>query len=148
MGIKFAQYEERSRKYLIGYGVAIVVGGLTAISSNPEGFGIAQLLLAASFVLIAMYMGSRISDDYGEQAFLASELTADEYMALNARLERYPDLRDKIRQLLPESGKVSYADARRMQEIVDSHVPPASPSEQEALEEVRKALYRTTNLEA
>ena len=143
MGITFARYEDHSRKYLLAFGATILIGGLAAISSNPNGFGVAQVLLAAAFVLLLMYAGGRMGDDYRKQDFQASELSVDEYMALSARVERYPDLRDKIRELLPESGKVSYADAERMEPIINAHVPPGSQAEREALEQYRSTLYRS-----
>lgn len=142
MGISFARYEERSRRYLLGYAATIVVGGLAAISSDVDGFGVAQLLLTASFVFIIMYMGGRIGDDYRKQEFLGKEISVDEYMALSARVERYPDLKAKILEMLPESGHLSYADAARMEPIVNAHIPAGSQAEQEALEQYRAALYR------
>ena len=148
MGIKFAHYDERNRKYLYGFGAALVLGGLSAITSNPNGFGLAQLLLAASFVLLIAYSASFINDGYRKQDFLASELSTDEYMALGAWVERYPDLRNKVRDLLPESGKVSYADAEQLQQIINSHVPIGSQTEKEALERYRAALYRVTKGDA
>jgi len=142
MGIRFAQYEERNRKHLYGFWVTLVLGGLSAITSNPNEFGLAQVLLAAAFVLLISCASSRINDDYGKQEFLGSELAADEYLTLGARLERYPDLRAKVRELLPDSRKVTYADAERIEQIVNSHVPLGSQTEKEALEQYRAALYR------
>jgi hypothetical protein len=142
MGIRFAQFAENNRKYLYGFWATVVLGGLSAVTTSPNGFGLAQVLLAAAFVLLIAYASSQINDDYRKQDFLGSELTADEYLALGARLERYPDLRAKVRELLPDSGKVTYEDAERIEQIVNSHVPLGSQTEKEALEQHRSALYR------
>ena len=141
MAIHFARFQAHSNRYGGLFAIALVVGGIAAISSNPNGFGVAQLGLAAAFVLLLTWASSRIGDDYREQAFMATELSPDEYMALNARLERYPDLRGKIKALLPESGLVSYEDAYRMETIVNDSVPGRGELENQARSDYRRALY-------
>jgi len=149
MQIHFARYEAKSQRYLYGYWGALVIGGIAAISTNPDGFGVAQILLAASFVLLVMYAGSQISDDYGKDAFLKQELTGDEYMALSSRLQMYPELRERLRELLPADKHVSYAQAYQIEELINQHAQGArAQRDEEAREQNRKQLLKTLTASA
>ena len=148
MAIRFARFQAHSNRYSGPFAIALVVGGIAPISSNPNGFGIAQMGLAAAFALLLAWASSRIGDDYREQAFMAEELSPDEYMALNARLGRYPDLRGKIKTLLPESGLVSYGDAYRMEAAINDSVPGHGELENQARADYRKALYHAVENDA
>jgi hypothetical protein len=144
MQIHFARYEAKSKRYLYGYWVAIVIGGLAAISSNPDGFGIAQVLLAAAFLALALYASGVISDDYGNGAFLKQEISGDEYMALNSRLQMYPELREQLREHMPEDNHISYSQAFEIERIVNQHAQGARVAQDEdAREHNRKQLLKT-----
>lgn len=131
MQIHFARYESKSKRYLYGYWVALVIGGLAAISSNPNGFGIAQLLLAAAFVLLALYASGLISDNYGEGYFQDQEISGDEYMALNSRLQMYPELQEKLLDQVGAISRVTYAQAIEIEQIVNQHTKGARAQQDE-----------------
>ncbi len=144
MQIHFARYEAKHQRYIYGYWAALIIGGLAAISSNPDGFGVAQILLAASFALLCVYAAQRISDNYGEDAFFKEELSGDEYMALNSRLRMYPELREQLRDLLPLDSRVTYAQAYQIEEIINRHTQGArAQQDEEARDQNRKQLLKT-----
>ncbi len=143
MRIHFARHEQKSRKMAIGYWAAIIVGGVATISS-PDGFGIAQLGLAAAFVMLAGYASARIKDDYAEGAFADQEIGSDEYTALNTRLQMYPDLRGPVNELIGKDKKVNYREAYEIEDVINSHALGALAQQDEAArEESRAALYKS-----
>jgi hypothetical protein len=144
MQIHFARYEAKSQRYIYGFWAALVIGGLAAISSNPNGFGVAQILLAGAFALLVTYAAQRIADDYAEDEFLEGELTGDEYMALNSRLRMYPEIQAELHDLLPGDSRVTYVQAHRIEEIINRHAQGARVQQDEdAREQNRKQLLKT-----
>ena len=149
MQIHFARYEATRQRYLYGFWAALVIGGVAAVSSNPNGFGVAQILLAAAFVLLVLYASGQVSDDYGSEAFLERELTGDEYMALNSRLQMYPELRDRLRDLMPRDSHITYAQAYQIEQIINPHAQGARTQQhEEAREQNRKQLLKTLSTDA
>jgi hypothetical protein len=142
MRIHFARREQKSRKMLLAFWAALLVGGIAAISS-PDGFGIAQIGLAGAFVLLAAYASASISDDYGEQAFATREVSGDEYTALNTRLQMYPDLKGPVKELIGEDSKVTYREAYQIEDVINSHALGALAQQDEAArQESRDTLYK------
>jgi predicted metal-binding transcription factor (methanogenesis marker protein 9) len=142
MRIYFSRYQEQSRKYVIGFWVAFLVGAVAILTANPTGFGLGALLLAVCFVALCGYMAAKVGDDYRDQDFRSRELSGDEYMALDSRLQTYPELKSQVAESLSDSRRITYAQAYELEDLVNAHADEVTATEdKEAQQKNRQALF-------
>ena len=146
MRIYFSRYQEQSRKYVVGFWATFLIGGVAAVAANPHGFGLGAFFLAASFAALCGYMASKVGDDYGDEDFRSRELSGDEYMALDSRLQTYPELKDKVAESLSDSQRITYGQAYELEELVNAHADEVAAIEDKAAQEKnRQALFENVN---
>jgi len=121
MRIRFARYEEQKKSYTVGFWLCFIIGGLTAVSSGDHGIWVAEVLLAGAFVCLWGMMAARISNDYAQQEFHEKEISSDEYIALNARLNMYPDAKEEVAKVIPKDGHVTYMLGYEIEELINRH---------------------------
>ncbi len=146
MRIYFSRYQEQRRKYVVGFWAAILIGGLAAVTANPTGFGLGAFLLTVAFVALCGFMAMQVSDDYGDEDFRSRELSGDEYLALDSRLQTYPELKEKIAEALSEEDRITYGKAYEIERIVNAHADKVKAAEDEAAQQTnRKALFESVS---
>ena len=142
MRIYFSRHQEQSRKFVMGFWVTVVIGGIGALTANPMGFGLGSFFLTVAFVALCGYMASKVADDHGDKEFRERELSGDEYMALDSRLQTYPELKEQVAEALSDSDRITYGQAYELETLINERADEVTAIEnKEAQEKNRQTLF-------